>query len=91
MPRIEVNTATVEAAAAQVKQAGATTREAAGYLAPGTIADPGFQTAQAVARFCATWSTSLGSFAKACESVSGRLSTAGKVYEITDIHLSEGF
>lgn len=91
MPRIQVETSVVQAAAAQVKQAGATVHEAAGYLAAGPVSDPGFRTADAVARFCSAWSTGLTAYAQACDSVSGRLSAAGTVYEVTEAHLSEAF
>jgi hypothetical protein len=91
MPKIKVSTDEVEHAAKQVQQAGATTREAADHLAGGRMSDPGFQTAGAVARFCSAWTSGLTAFAKACDSVSGRLSATSTVYEVTERNLSEEY
>ena len=91
MPRIQVETSVVKEAADQVQQAGATTREAAGYLLSGAIADPGFQTAGALTRFGSAWSAGLAAYARSCDSVAGRLSKASTVYEVTETRLSEAF
>ncbi len=91
MSRIQVETSVVQAAAAQVKRAGVTVREAAGDLTTAAPSDPGFRTATAVGRFCSTWSTALTSYATACDSVADRLSNAGTVYEVTEAHLTRAF
>ena len=86
-----METSVVKEAASQMQQASATVHEAAGYLVSGPIASPGFQTVEAMARFCAAWSAGLAAYARSCESVSARLSSAGKVYEVTESRLSERF
>ena len=91
MPRIQVETSIVKEAASQVRQAGATAREASGSLATGAVSDTGFQTAGAVARFGAAWTAALAAYGRSCDSVSGRLSNAGTVYEMTEARLSEEF
>jgi hypothetical protein len=91
MSRIQVETSVVEAAAAQVKRAGVVVREAATDLAIPLGSDPGFQAAAAAGRFCSTWSSALTAYADTCDSVAGRLSNAGIVYEVTEAHVSEAF
>jgi len=91
MSRIQVETSVVEAAAAQVKRAGETVRQAVGDVAAPGLDDPGFQAATAVDKFCSTWSTALTAYANACDSVAGSLSHAGAVYEITEAHLTQAY
>ncbi len=91
MPRIEVETAVVEAAASQVRGAGTTVRGVVGDLESSNLSSSGFQTPDAVGRFSSVWSTALTAYADACGSVAGRLSNAGIVYEVTESKLTQTF
>jgi hypothetical protein len=91
MVKVAVNPQTVQAASSQMKQAGANMHEAAGDVVTGTPSDPGFQTPDAVARFCAAWSTALTAYANACDSVSARLSTTATVYTVMEAHLTDSW